>query len=121
MSRYGIDSSRKRTSDAHQPALGLALLAEKEHVVAGEQGEVDLGNDGVLVADDAGKELLAGLQHSQEVIANLLFDRLRYPTARPQILERGGPYASGHVPIVSACWKIIVAAKKRSLRLSSQR
>ena len=44
---------------AHQPALGLALFAEEEQVVAGDQGEVDLGDDGVVVADDAGKELVS--------------------------------------------------------------
>ena len=59
MSRYGISSSRKRTSEPHQPALGLALLAEEQHVVPGEEGDVDLGDDGVVVADDAGKQLVA--------------------------------------------------------------
>ena len=57
---------------AHQAALGLALFAEKEHVVAGDQGEVDLGQDGIFVADDAGEEVFAGLQHAEEVGAELL-------------------------------------------------
>ena len=68
---------------AHEPAFGLTFLAEKEHVVAGEQGEVDFGNDGVVVADDAGKEVVAGLQHTQEVVANLFFTVLEIqPLAR---------------------------------------
>ena len=44
---------------AHQPALGLPLLAQKQHVVLGDQRQVDLGNDRVVVADDAGEQLLA--------------------------------------------------------------
>ena len=59
MSRYGISSSRKRTSEPHQPALGLPLLAQEQHVVPGDQRQVDLGNDRVFVADDAGKQLFA--------------------------------------------------------------
>ena len=51
----------------HQPALGLALFAEEEHVVPGEQGDVDLGDDGVLVADDAGKQLFAALQLARKL------------------------------------------------------
>src|SRR5438094_230536 len=31
---------------AHQPALGLPLLAEEENVVAGDEGDVDLRDDG---------------------------------------------------------------------------
>ena len=43
----------------HQPALGLPLLAQKQQVVPGDQPDVDLGNDRVFIADDAGKQLLA--------------------------------------------------------------
>ena len=57
---------------AHQPALGLALFAEKEHVVPGEQGEVDFGDDGVLVADDAGEERPRRSGVAQEVVADLV-------------------------------------------------
>ena len=41
----------------HQPALGLALLAQEQQVVLGDQADVDLRNHRVVVADDAGKQL----------------------------------------------------------------
>ena len=53
----------------------------------GDQGDVDLGNDGVFVADDAGEQLLAGLQHAQEVVADFVLDRLRLPAAVAQDRE----------------------------------
>jgi hypothetical protein len=99
----------KADQRAHQPALGLPFFTEKEQVVPGEDGEVDFGKDRILIADDAGEEILAGLQHSQEIITNLLLDGFRYPSARPQLLERGGSHPSRHVPMVSAGWKITVA------------
>ena len=74
---------------AHQPALGLALFAQEEQVVAGDQGEVDLGNDRVVVADDAGEQLLALAEHAQEVVADLLLDGLGNPAAGPQVFEVG--------------------------------
>ena len=40
----------------HEPALRLALLAEEQHVVPGEHRDADLGDDGVVVADDAGEQ-----------------------------------------------------------------
>ena len=43
----------------HQPALALAFLAQEEHVVLGDQSQVDFRHDGVFVADDAGEELFA--------------------------------------------------------------
>src|SRR3972149_3866795 len=39
--------------------LGLAALAEEDDVLAGEERVLDLGDDGLLVADDPGKERLA--------------------------------------------------------------
>jgi hypothetical protein len=68
----------------HQAALGLPLLAEEEHVVAGDQGDVDLRDDGVFVSDDAGEQFLAGLEHAEKVIADFLLDRLGPPAAFPQ-------------------------------------
>ena len=71
----------KADEGAHEPALGLALLPKKEHVVGGKQGNVDLRDDGVFVTDNAGEKLLTRLQHAQEVVANLLFDRPGSPPA----------------------------------------
>ena len=47
------------------------------------------GIDGVVVADDAGEERLAGLQLPNQVVANLLLDRARLRAAMlPQLAER---------------------------------
>ena len=64
----------KADERAHETAFRLAFFAEEEHVVAGDQGEVDFGNDRVVVADDAGEEFLAGLEHAEEIVADFLFD-----------------------------------------------
>jgi len=80
----------------HQPALGLPLLAEKEHVVAGEQGDVDLGDHRVVVADDPGKEFLARLEHPQEVGLHLVSDRLALPSGGLEIREGRGAAGVRH-------------------------
>ena len=49
----------------HQPALGLPLFAQEQHVVLGDQGQVDFRNHGVFVADDAGKQLVALAEHAR--------------------------------------------------------
>ena len=78
----------------HQPALGLALLAEKQHVVPGQQGDVDLGDDRVVEADNAGKQFVAGGKHGHEVVVDFPLDRFRSPGAGQQVAEVGG---LGHV------------------------
>ena len=54
--------------------LGLSAQAEEEHVVLGEDGVLNLWDDGLIVADDAGKERFAGLETADEVMAHFLFD-----------------------------------------------
>ena len=85
---YGISSSRNDDHQPHQPALGLALLAEEQHVVLGEDGDVELRDHGVVVADDAGVQLVAGLQLGQKVVVNLLLDGLRLPAAGAELGQR---------------------------------
>lgn len=60
----GIEKCHQRT---HQPTLGLPLLTEKEHVMAGQQGDVDLWNHGIFIAHDARIETIIGGQHACEV------------------------------------------------------
>ena len=45
---------------ADHPGLGLAALSEENDVVAGQQGGLHLGDDGVFIAPDAGEQVLAG-------------------------------------------------------------
>jgi hypothetical protein len=56
----------------HDPALRLAAQAEQDEVLAGEQRVDDARHDGVLVADDAGEQRVAGAQPAQEVRAHLV-------------------------------------------------
>jgi hypothetical protein len=60
----------------HQAALGLPLFTEEEHVVPGNDGEVNLWDYGIFVADDAGKKFFVFFQHRQKIIEDFLFDRL---------------------------------------------
>ena len=87
MSRYGTSSSRKRDEQPHQPALALALLAQEEHVVLGDQSQVDFRHDGVFIADDAGEQLLAPGEHPHEVVVHFAFHALGMPAAVPQLAE----------------------------------
>ena len=73
----------------HQPALGLPLFAEKQHVVPGDQGDVDLGNDRAVVADDAGKQLVAVAEHAEKIVVNFAFDGFGNPTAGPKVAQVG--------------------------------
>ncbi len=73
----------------HQPALALTLGAEKEQVVAGDQAQVDLRDDRLVVADDAGEEFLAGGEHAHEVVVDLPLDRLGLPAALAKFFEVG--------------------------------
>ena len=59
---------------ADEPGLALAALAEEHDVVAGEQGALELGPDGVLEADDAGERGLPCAQPVDEVGADLGLD-----------------------------------------------
>ena len=43
----------KTHQEPHEPALGLPFLAQEQHVVPGDQGDIDLRNHRVFVADDA--------------------------------------------------------------------
>ena len=44
---------------ADQPGLALAALAEQDDVVPGEQGALEVGQHGLVEADDAGEPVVA--------------------------------------------------------------
>ncbi len=54
---------------ADHAGLGLAPLAEEDHVVTREEGVLELGQDRVLVAEDAGEQRLAGPDPGDRVAA----------------------------------------------------
>jgi hypothetical protein len=52
---------------ADQPRLALAALAEQDHVVPGDDGALQVRQDGLAEADDAGKGILAGPHPGEQV------------------------------------------------------
>ena len=68
---------------ARDPGLGLAALAQEDDVLAGEDGVLDLREDRLLVADDAGEErLVRRICSSRFARSSCLTVRVRYPAAR---------------------------------------
>ena len=64
----GIEQSEEPAQDARLP---LAALAEEYDVMSREDRVLDLGDDRVVVPDDAGQERLAGGELAEEVPAHL--------------------------------------------------
>ena len=58
----------KRREHPDQLCFGLSAGAEQDEVMLGQDGVDDLGDDGILVADDAGKEAFAGANFGDEVL-----------------------------------------------------
>ena len=83
-----VEQADKR---ADQAGLALAALAEQDDVVAGEQRALDLGEDRVVEADDAGKGGSSGGEAVEQVLADLGLDRaVRVDVARssPRVADR---------------------------------
>ena len=76
---------------AQHPRLGLAAQAQEEHVVPREDRVLDLGDDGLFVAQDVGKKRLAGPELADQVAPHLVLDRLDPIPACPQFPQRPGP------------------------------
>ena len=81
---------------ADQASLRLASLAEEDDVVLGEDRVLDLGYDGVVVADDAGEEVFALLDLGDEVAAELLLHRGATVGAPFQCAKRASLRGSSH-------------------------
>ncbi|MEJ7720497.1 MAG: hypothetical protein WKF58_08645 [Ilumatobacteraceae bacterium] len=75
-----VEQRRQRSDDA---GLRLTALTEEDHVVAGEDGVLELRQDGVVVAREAGDQRLAGGDASDGVAAQLRFDRHGGPSRFP--------------------------------------
>ena len=67
-----VEQAGERPDDA---CLGLAALAEEDHVVAGEQGVLELRHDGVLVAEHAFEQGFTGGDARDRIATDLLFHR----------------------------------------------
>ncbi len=74
------DDWRLLVEQIHQTArdarLRLAALAQQHDVLPGENRVLDLRNDTILVADDAGEQLLIRANLADQVLAHLLLDGL---------------------------------------------
>nr|WP_243664071.1 hypothetical protein [Rhodothermus marinus] len=93
-----VEQFGKHPDDAR---FGLAAQPEQDHVVPSQNGVLDLGNDGPLVADDAGKDLLAAPQFGDQVLAQLVLDRQRPIACLLQVPQRlqFGQHLS-HAPVI---------------------
>ena len=56
---------------ADEAGLGLAAFAQEDHVLAGEEGILHLGDDGIFKAMNAGKQRLAVQHFLDQVLAHL--------------------------------------------------
>ena len=65
-----------------QPGLTLAAFAEQDDVVPGDQGPLEVGQDGLVEPDDAGEGILSGPHHGEQVLPYLCLDAAVYVTAR---------------------------------------
>ena len=70
-------------------ALGLAAQAEQDKVVAAEQRVLDLRDDRLVEAQDAGEDVVTALQACDQVGADLVLDRARGVAAGLEVAERG--------------------------------
>src|ERR1019366_1484868 len=59
---------------ADETGLGLAAQSKEYEVVARQDGVDHLGDDGILVSDDAGKKRLPTLNFTDQVLAEFVFD-----------------------------------------------
>src|SRR5206468_11677112 len=79
---FVVKEAHKR---ANEPRLGLAALAEEDDVLAGENGVLQVRQDGVLVANDPREVGLALLDAPNEVLAHLLLYSDRFVTGVAQL------------------------------------
>ncbi len=77
-------------SAARDAALGLPALPEQDDVLAGQDRVLELRQDGLVVAEDAGQEWLPVADLLQQVGPQLLLDR-------PRPIARGAQLAESQV------------------------
>ena len=92
-----IQQARQAADEAR---LGLAALAQEDHVVSGQQGILQLGQHGVVVAEDLGEQWLTSPDAGHRVAAQLGGHRNRFPAHGPQFTDGLWPGHGG--TIVSA-------------------
>ena len=86
----------QRGERADHAGLGLTALTEEDHVVAGEQGVLELRQDGVLVADHALDQRPALADPRQRVRAHLFLHGARDPAAGLELTQGSGTRHQGN-------------------------
>jgi hypothetical protein len=84
---YGCHSSSSSTSGAHQPRLALATLPSSTRSWPASSARSELGQHGVVEADDAGERGPPGAQVLQQVAADLGLDAAGDPARGAQLAE----------------------------------
>ena len=87
-----VEQAGQRADDA---GLRLTALAQEDDVVAGEQGVLELREDGLLVAEDAVEQRLTGGDAGDGVGPDLFLDRARPPAGLPELTDRCGACCHG--------------------------
>ena len=82
-----VEQAGERADD---PRLGLAALAEEDHVVAGEERVLELRHHRVLVAQDTLEQRLAGSDLGDGVAPDLLLHRHRGPAGGQELTQGRG-------------------------------
>ncbi len=80
---------------ADQPGLTLAALAEQDDVVPGDQGTLEVGQDGLAEPDDAGKGIPTRPHHGEQVVPDLFLDAAVRVAAGAQRSDGGGGWLAG--------------------------
>ena len=78
---------KKPAQQPHQSALALPLFTEEKQVVLGQQRDGEIGDDGVVVAEHAGKQLVSGGERPEKVVVHLLLDALAPPAGVAKLAE----------------------------------
>ena len=93
-----VEEVGERPDDA---GLRLTPLPQEDHVVAGEDGVLELREDGVLVAEHALDQRLPRPDAGDGVASHLLLDGNRGPAGLAQLADGGGTGRHGGQPIAA--------------------
>ena len=85
----GSHSSSRRRQGARQARLGLAALAEKDDVLAGQERVFDLRDDGFFETDDARELRFVRFELANQVLSQLFLDGPRPIPRCPQLAKSG--------------------------------
>jgi len=86
---YGWSLIEQAGQGADQPGLTLAAFAEQDDVVLGDQGALEVRQDGLPEPYDAGKGILPGSHPGEQVLPDLVLDTAVLMAAGSQLGQGG--------------------------------